>query len=144
MKQPSDNPKSSSERANDSGMDRLIDSFNDVYFQRMDKPLEWPTRFLSAFAGSFTYLFGAYYIFFPQFALLDQNTEPNITGSGSALLGNYDNIVQITWAFILTFVYALVASAIPVRHGPVRFYLTGLFIPFISIVMIRTALSVPL
>lgn len=140
MKQPSDSPKSSSERSNDSGINRLIDAFIDVYLHPLDKPLKPLFRIFVAFIGSSTYLYGSYLIFITEVG--QEDTVPNIPGSVSDLFGNYEFFPLFILTFYLTIFYALVIAAMPVRHGPIRLYLTGLLIPFITTVLIRTAWNI--
>jgi len=123
-------------------MKLLINSFRDLYLQPLDEPLPDIPRFLAAFAGSSTYLFGTYLILFTDVVsevVPDPNS--NITGSVTDLFGSIEYSSQLILAVVLALVYALLAAAVRVRHGPVRLYMTGLLIPFISTVLIRTAWS---
>ena len=128
--------------SNASGMKLLIQSFREVYLQPLDEPLKGISRFLAALAGSSTFLFGTYLIFFYGVdSKIVPDTSSKITESINAAFSNIEPAFQLILAVLLAVVYALLVADVPLRHGPVRLYITGLLIPFISTVLIRTAWS---
>lgn len=102
--------------------EKLADAITETYFQLLDQPLPGWERFLFAWLGAAT-SFGSVFI----------------TGAGPSMLVNpsiWDIILFVT---VPSSLFGFIIARARTRHGPVRLYLSGLFLStFIIVLTVRT------
>ena len=140
--------------ARSSSLGTLFRAVYETYLQPLDKPLSDVFRFLSAAAGSSVFFLGTYvYSLHPrkdpaQDRSPDSKIDPaqigsQVTEDGSALISSLpvQTSVYVLMSLFLVMIYGVLASATRTSRGPVSFFLTGLLLPTLSVLVVRFAWS---
>lgn len=92
-------------------VDKLADAIFETYFQPRDKKLHGSVRFLCAWMGAIT-LFAAY----------------PLTGAGLGnVIGSPTKLDDIFVGIIVPAIYGALIAMAGTKHGPIRLYISGMF-----------------
>ena len=148
----SSTPRQNPTEPSESGIDILLRAFGQAYFhffQQRETPLHFVVRFLCAAFGSFTF-FATAFFFNPLSAdnetatqAPNETSQTNIAESAATALSVNPLLATAFWFYagIMIFAFALLVSASRTNHGHIRFYFQGVFVPALSVVIVRTAWS---
>lgn len=138
----SSTPNQSTNGTSERGIDVLLRSLERAYFhffEQLDTPLHFVQRFLCAAFGSFSFFGTAYYLGF--WTVSNGAGENGIVESAATALIVNPSLAAVFWyiAGIMILAFAMIVSAAPTKHGHIRLYLQGVFLPALALVIIRTA-----